>query len=68
MTDELDVLALSEEVDLDSKSGSLSKALLSDGNTLYGADPQYPACIMRTTPDGNKTLGYWSNGKFVEKA
>lgn len=36
MTDELDVLALSDEVDRDSKSGALSKALLLHRNTLYG--------------------------------
>lgn len=51
MTDQLDVLALSEEVDRDSKSGALSKKLLSQGNKLYGIDPRHPDCITRITPD-----------------
>ena len=65
MTDELDVLALSEEVERESNSGVLSKKLLSQGNTLYGIDPQYPDCIIRTTPDGTKAAGNWLNGKFI---
>ncbi|MBU2068789.1 MAG: hypothetical protein KKE08_19560 [Gammaproteobacteria bacterium] len=65
MTDELDVLALSEEVDQDSKSGVLSKVLLSHGNTLYGVDTRYPGCIIRTTPDGENVKGRWKNGMFV---
>ena len=65
MTDQLDVLALSEEVDRDSKSGALSKKLLSQGNKLYGIDPRHPDCITRITPDGIKATGNWCNGKFV---
>jgi len=65
MTDQLDVLALSEEVERDSNSGVLSKKLLSQGNTLYGIDPRYPGCIIRTTPDGIRATGHWRNGKFV---
>lgn len=65
MTDQLDVLALSEEVDRDSKSGVLNRKLLSQGNTLYGTDPQYPDCIIRATPNGMKAVGHWFNGKFI---
>lgn len=65
MTNQLDVLALSEEVDRDSKSGALSKKMLSQGNTLYGIDPRHPDRITRITPDGECALGYWKNSMFV---
>lgn len=36
MTNKLDVLALSEEVERDSQSGYLSRELLTQGQGLYG--------------------------------
>ena len=61
MTGKLDVLALSKAVDRESNSGVLSKVLLSQGNTLYGTDPQYPDCIIRISPDGENALGHLKN-------
>ncbi len=67
MTSELDVLALSEEVERDSQSGALSQELLSQGQTLYGTSPLYPDFLIRTTPNGRKSLGHWYNGEFIEE-
>lgn len=67
MTSELDVLALSEEVERDSQSGALSQELLSQGQTLYGTSPLYPDSIIRMLPDGQKSVGCWLNGEFIEK-
>ncbi|WP_213994837.1 hypothetical protein [Arsukibacterium sp.] len=65
MTNKLDVLALSEEVEHDSNSGKLCQELLSQGQTLYGKSANYPEYIERITPDGKKALGHWINGEFV---
>lgn len=67
MTKNLDVLALSEEVERDSQSGKLSHELLAQGQTLYGKSADYPDHLVRTTPDGKKSLGHWHNGEFVEE-
>lgn len=61
----LDVLALSEEVSCDNQSGKVSHQLSSQGQTLYGIDPDYPEFISRITPDGKKSLGHWRGGEFV---
>lgn len=66
MTNQLDVMALSEEVERDSQSGHLSRELLAQGQTLYGKNPEYPDYLERITPDGKKSLGQWRNGEFVE--
>lgn len=63
----LDVLELSEEVERDSLSGSLSRAWVNEGQTLYGINPQHPSYLERITPDGNKVLGHWHNGEFIEE-
>jgi hypothetical protein len=67
VTKNLDVLALSEEVERDSQSGQLSSELLAQGQTLYGKNPLYPDYLERITPDGKNSLGHWRNGKFVEE-
>uniref|UniRef100_A0A486XPT7 Uncharacterized protein n=1 Tax=Rheinheimera sp. BAL341 TaxID=1708203 RepID=A0A486XPT7_9GAMM len=36
--------------------------------TLFGKAPDYPDHLVRTTPDGKKSLGHWRNGEFVETA
>lgn len=66
MTNKLDVLALSEEVELDSQSGKSSRELLAQGQTLYGKSADYPDHLVRTTPDGKNSLGQWRSGEFVE--
>ncbi|MCH8492855.1 MAG: hypothetical protein LAT53_06450 [Idiomarina sp.] len=66
MANQLDVLALAEEVKRDCESGALYQDLLSQGQTLYGKNPTYPDHIERITPDGKRTLGYWHHGQFVE--
>ena len=68
MTNKLDVLALSEEVARDSQTGKLSRELLAQGQTLYGKAPDFPEHLLRTTPDGKKSLGHWRNGEFIETA
>lgn len=66
MTKNLDVLALSEEVERDSQSGKLSRELLAQGQTLYGKNHLFPEYLERITPDGKKSLGQWRNGEFIE--
>lgn len=63
----LDVLALSEEVELDSKLGRISSELLAAGHTLYGKNPNYPKLLERITQQGERSLGHWLNGEFVEQ-
>ncbi|MDP4537485.1 hypothetical protein Q3O60_14930 [Alkalimonas collagenimarina] len=65
MAEPLNVLALSEEVSRDSESGKLARDLLSQGQTLYGKNALFPTYLERITPDGRKTLGRISKGKFV---
>ncbi|WP_372628061.1 hypothetical protein [Arsukibacterium sp.] len=67
MTKNLDVLALSEEVELDSQSGKLSRELLAQGQTLYGKNLQFPDYLERITPVGERSLGQWRNGEFAEE-
>lgn len=63
----LDVLALSEEVERDSQSGKLSSELLAQGQTRYGNMADYPDHLVRTTPDGKKSLGHCKDGEFAEE-
>ena len=67
MTIQLDVLALSDEVDRDSQSGKLSRELLAQGQTLYGKNHLFPEYLERFTPDGKKSLGQWKDGEFAEE-
>ena len=67
MTKNLDVLALSEEVERDNQSGQLSRELLAQGQTLYGKNPLFPEYLERITPDGKKSLGHWKDGEFSEE-
>jgi hypothetical protein len=60
------VLALSETVALDSQSGKLSRDMLTQGQTLYGKNADFPDYLERITPDGKKSLGHWSNGEFQQ--
>lgn len=64
MIDDIDILALSKEVERDSQSGALRKELLEKGETLYGITPDFPDYIKRETLDG-VSLGHLRNGKFV---
>jgi hypothetical protein len=66
MTNVIDVLALSEVVEHDSKSGKLSRELLAQGQTFYGVNPDYPSYLERKTPDGKVSLGKWHKGEFDE--
>ncbi|EGN74219.1 hypothetical protein A28LD_2311 [Idiomarina sp. A28L] len=68
MANQLDILALFEEVERDSQSGTLCRELLAQGQTLYGKNPLFPDYLERITPDGKKSLGQWRNGEFVEDA
>ncbi|MDX1539285.1 hypothetical protein [Arsukibacterium sp.] len=67
MTNKLDVLALSEEVERDSQSGQLNRELLAQGQALYGKVADYPDHLVRTTPDGKKSIGHWKDGEFAEE-
>tara|TARA_R110001583_G_C5639267_1_gene407747 strand:- start:1853 stop:2062 length:210 start_codon:yes stop_codon:yes gene_type:complete len=67
MIDKIDILALSKEVDRDSKSGALSEELLLKGETLYGVNTDFPDYIERKTPDGSVELGSWIDNEFVVK-
>lgn len=67
VTKNLDVLALSEEVERDNQSGQLSRELLAQGQTLYGKNPLFPEYLERITPDGKKSLGHWKDGEFSEE-
>ncbi|GAC19016.1 hypothetical protein [Paraglaciecola arctica] len=64
MINELDVMAVSEDVERDSLSGNLTKQLLAEGHTLYGKNLKFPGYIERITPDGRISLGKWRNGQF----
>ncbi|MCB5228394.1 hypothetical protein JAO78_016435 [Alishewanella sp. 16-MA] len=66
VTKNLDVLALSEEVERDSQSGKLNRELLVQGQTLYGKNSLFPEYFERITPDGKKSLGYWRNYEFKQ--
>ena len=65
MTNQLDVLILSEMVERDSQSGDLHRQLLAQGNTLYGIDPLVPDYLSRLTPDGVTSIGHWHDGRFI---
>ena len=67
MIQNLDVLALSEQVEQDSKSGHLSHELLAAGQTLYGKNPNYPELLEQITPEGKKSIGHWRDGEFIEE-
>lgn len=56
MTNQLDVLALSKEVQRDCKSGNLSRELLAQGQTLCGRNPQYPNYLERFMPNEKSHL------------
>ena len=64
MNGQIDVFALAENVAMESESGKLTHDLIALGNTMYGKNPEYPEYLQRTTPNGQKTLGHWRNGKF----
>jgi len=66
MTNQFDVLTLSETVARDSQSGKLSCDLLAQGQTLYGKNVEFLDYLERITPDGKKSLGYWCNGEFQQ--
>lgn len=66
MTNQVDVLDLSEKVSRDSQSGKLSRDLLAQGQTLYGKNIEFPDFLERITPEGKKSLGHWRNGEFQQ--
>lgn len=67
MTNQFDVLALSETVSRDSQSGKLmGKWTPAQRQTLYGKNVEFPDYLERITPDGNKSLGHWRNGEFQQ--
>lgn len=67
MIKNINVLALSEEVEQDSRSGHLSSELRAQGQTLYAKNPLFPDYLERITPDNKKSLGHWRNGEFAEE-
>jgi hypothetical protein len=66
MTSQLYVLTLSKTVARDSQSGKLSCDLLTQGQTLYGKNVEFPDYLERMTPDGKKSLGHLRNGEFQQ--
>lgn len=66
MTNQFDVLTLSETVSRDSQSGKLSRDLLTQEQTLYGKNADFPDYLERIMPDGKKSLGRWRNGEFEQ--
>jgi hypothetical protein len=65
MIDDIDIMALSEEIERDSQSGALRKELLAKGETLYGINPDFPDYIACEKNEGSVSLGHWENGCFV---
>ena len=61
----MDVLLLSEEIEIDSQSGALAKKLLQEGQTLYSPSPRGGNKLVRILPCGNKDQGYFIGGEFV---
>lgn len=66
MTNQFDVLALSEKIARESKSGKISCDLLAQGQTLYGNSLDFPDYLKRITPDGKNSLGHWRSGEFEQ--
>ena len=66
VTRNLNVLALSEEIEHESQSGALSRELLAQGQTLYGKNPIFAEYLDRISPYGKKSLGHWKNGEFQQ--
>ena len=60
----LDVLALSSEVEADSKSGALYQELLDKGQTLYSSTPEGGGVLEAHFPDGTIKKGRFSDGVF----
>lgn len=60
----IDVLKLSDQVERDSQSGALSRSLLHQGHILYEPDPKVPGGLRRQLPSGNIELGCWRDGEF----
>ena len=67
MVDNIDVMALSEEVENASRLGLVHKELLAKGETLYGINLDFPDYIAREKNEGSVSLGHWENGAFVAK-
>ena len=61
----LDVLALSSEVEADSRSGALSTELLEKGQTLYSPAPEGGGILEARYPDGTSQKGRFTDGKFT---
>jgi hypothetical protein len=61
---DIDIMALSNEVELDSISGALSKELLAKGQTLYAPSYDSSGTLEAIEPNGNRTKGNFRNGKF----
>jgi hypothetical protein len=62
-----DPLQLATEVAETCQSSELTRKLLSEGNTLYGINPDYPNFIERICPDGQISIGQWLGGQFIVK-
>lgn len=59
-----DVFALANEVSRESRNGTLTQDLLSNGHTLYGMNPEFPDLLEQVTPDKRVSLGQFKFGQF----
>jgi len=60
----IDPIELAKAADRMGKSGELTSKLLAKGNVIYGINREYPDYLERILPDGQRSLGYWQEGKF----
>lgn len=60
----LDVMALSDEVEADSKAGRLHTDLLAQGQILYEPAPEGVGLLTAFHPDGTTSKGRFKNGAF----
>jgi hypothetical protein len=60
----IDIMALSNEVEEDSKSGDLAKELLAKGQTLYAPSHDSGCTLEAIKPNGERVKGNFRNGKF----
>ena len=60
----LDVFALANEVSRESKNGTLTQDLLSNGHTLFCINPEFPNLLEQVTPDKRVSLGQFKHGQF----
>ena len=64
--DRISLAAAIERVLDNSKTAGLSQALKASGRAIYATDPALPGFLVRTNPDGSKSVGRMVNRRFVE--